>query len=82
MPHPPITALTVRAIRATPVEVPPNFVLGTSVGSFRQVPLLLIDLETKEGYRPQLLVLLFARGRAGDHEACSARSSMSSRMPR
>jgi hypothetical protein len=39
--------LTVRAIRATPVEVPPNFVLGTSRGAFRQVPLLLIDLETR-----------------------------------
>jgi mandelate racemase len=42
-------ALTVRAIRATPVEVPLNFVLGTSQGVFRQAPLLLIDLETEEG---------------------------------
>jgi mandelate racemase len=41
--------LTVRAVRSTPVEVPPNFVLGTSMGAFRQVPLLLIDLETEEG---------------------------------
>ncbi len=41
--------LTVRAVRSTPVEVPPNFVLGTSMGAFLQVPLLLIDLETEEG---------------------------------
>jgi mandelate racemase len=41
--------LTVRAVRSTPVQVPPNFVLGTSMGAFRQVPLLLIDLETEEG---------------------------------
>jgi mandelate racemase len=41
--------LTVRAVRTTPVEVPPNFVLGTSMGAFRQVPLLLIDVETEEG---------------------------------
>jgi mandelate racemase len=41
--------LTVRAIRATAVEVPPNFILGTSRGAFRSVPLLLVDLETEEG---------------------------------
>lgn len=41
--------LNVRAIRATPVEVPLNFVLGTSQGALRQVPLLLVDLETEEG---------------------------------
>jgi mandelate racemase len=50
MPKPsPKPALTVRAIRATPVEVPLNFVLGTSQGALREVPLLLIDLETEEG---------------------------------
>jgi mandelate racemase len=41
--------LTVRAIRATPVEVPLNFVLGTSQGALTRVPLLLIDLDTEEG---------------------------------
>ena len=46
---PSMPALTVRAIRATPVEVPLNFVLGTSQGAVRQAPLLLIDLETEEG---------------------------------
>ncbi|MBI1203672.1 MAG: mandelate racemase [Rhodopseudomonas sp.] len=41
-------ALTVRAIKATPVEVPLNFVLGTSQQALRRVPLLLIDIETEE----------------------------------
>jgi mandelate racemase len=47
--QPALPQLTVRAVRATPVEVPLNFVLGTSVGAFRRAPLLLIDLETEEG---------------------------------
>jgi mandelate racemase len=42
-------ALTVRAVRATPVEVPMTYVLGTSAGAVRKAPLLLIDLETEEG---------------------------------
>jgi mandelate racemase len=46
---PSLPALTVRSIRGTAVVVPPNFVLGTSQGAFRQVPLLLIDLKTEEG---------------------------------
>jgi mandelate racemase len=41
--------LTVRAIRSTPVEVPLNFVLGTSRGSLSRASLLLVDLETEEG---------------------------------
>jgi mandelate racemase len=41
--------LTVRAIRAVPVEVPLNFVLGTSADALRHAPLLLVDLETEEG---------------------------------
>ena len=62
MPHQPsIAVLTVRAIRATPVEVPPNFVLGTSVGAFRQVPLLLIDLETKEGVTGRSYLFCYLR---------------------
>ncbi|MGH6665500.1 MAG: enolase C-terminal domain-like protein [Pseudolabrys sp.] len=47
--QPSIPDLTVRAIRATPVEVPLNFVLGTSADVVRNAPLLLIDLETEEG---------------------------------
>ena len=53
--------LTVRALRATPVEVPPNFVLGTSMGAFRQVPLLLIDLETEEGVTGRSYVFCYFR---------------------
>ena len=41
--------LTIRAIRATPVSVPLNFVLGTSAAAVREAPLLLVDLETNEG---------------------------------
>lgn len=41
--------LTVRAIRATPVEVPLTYVLGTSAGAVRKAPLLLVNLETEEG---------------------------------
>jgi mandelate racemase len=41
--------LRVRALRATPVEVPLNFVLGTSAVAVRKAPLLLVDLETEEG---------------------------------
>ncbi len=47
--QPAFPALSVRAVRATPVEVPLTFVLGTSQGALRQVPLLLIDLETEQG---------------------------------
>ena len=41
--------LTVRAIRATPVSVPLNFVLGTSAAAVHEAPLLLVDLDTDEG---------------------------------
>jgi mandelate racemase len=44
-----VPALTVRAVRATPVKVPLNFVLGTSQEIIRQVNLVLIDVETEEG---------------------------------
>jgi len=41
--------LTVRGIRARAVEVPMKLPLGTSAGTIRSAPLLLIDLETEEG---------------------------------
>lgn len=41
--------LTIRALRGTPVEVPLNFVLGTSAVAVRKAPLLLVDLEAEEG---------------------------------
>ena len=63
--QPSMPALTVRAIRATPVEVPLNFVLGTSRGAFRQVPLLLIDLETEQGVTGRSYVFCYLRAAAG-----------------
>ncbi len=41
--------LTVRSIKATGVEVPMNYVLGTSATAVRAAPLLLIDVETEQG---------------------------------
>ncbi len=41
--------LTLRAIRARGVEVPLKLPLGTSAGTLRSAPLLLIDIETEEG---------------------------------
>ena len=46
---PPLPPLAIRAIRARSTEVPLTFVLGTSKAALRQVPLVLIDLETEEG---------------------------------
>ena len=62
--QPTIPRLTVRSVRATPVEVPPNFVLGTSVGAFRQVPLLLIDLDTEEGVTGRTYLFCYLRAAA------------------
>jgi mandelate racemase len=57
-------SLTVRAIRATPVEVPLNFVLGTSAVAIRQAPLLLIDMETEEGVTGRTYVFCYLRAAA------------------
>ena len=62
--QPPMPSLTVRAIRATPVEVPLNFVLGTSQGAFRQAPLLLFDLETEEGITGRAYLFCYLRAAA------------------
>ncbi|HXZ21746.1 MAG TPA: enolase C-terminal domain-like protein [Pseudolabrys sp.] len=65
MPNLPQTSpLTVRAVRATPVEVPLNFVLGTSADAFRAAPLLLIDLETEEGVTGRSYVFCYLRAAA------------------
>jgi mandelate racemase len=65
MPDPPsMPALTVRAIRATPVEVPLNFVLGTSQGALRQVPLLLVDVETEQGVTGRTWLFCYVRAAA------------------
>ena len=47
--EPQVPNLTVRGIRAVPVEVPLNFVLGTSATAVRRAPLVLVDVETDEG---------------------------------
>ncbi len=57
-------SLTVRAVHATPVEVPLNFVLGTSATAIRQAPLLLIDLETEEGVTGRTYVFCYLRAAA------------------
>lgn len=41
--------LTIHSIRAIPVSVPMTYTLGTSAGTVRDAPLLLVDLETQEG---------------------------------
>jgi mandelate racemase len=59
--QPEMPALTVRAITAIPVEVPLNFVLGTSQQALRQVPLLLIDVETEEGVTGRSYLFCYLR---------------------
>jgi mandelate racemase len=61
---PALPRLTVRAIRARPVEVPPNFILSTTMGAFRQVPLLLIDVETDEGVTGRAYLFCYMRAAA------------------
>ncbi len=62
--QPSMHPLTVRSIRATPVEVPLNFVLGTSADVVRQAPLLLIDLETEEGVTGRSYLFCYLRAAA------------------
>jgi mandelate racemase len=56
-----LPTLVLRAIRPTPVEVPLNFVLGTSQGTLRQVPLLLVDVETEEGVTGRTWLFCYMR---------------------
>jgi mandelate racemase len=62
--QPSMPALTVRALKATPVEVPLNFVLGTSADVVRRAPLLLIDLETEEGITGRAYLFCYLRAAA------------------
>jgi len=59
-----VSALTIRALRATAVEVPMKHVLGTSAASVRAAPLLLIDLETEEGITGHGYLFCYLRGAA------------------
>lgn len=61
---PNLPLLTVRAIEATPVEVPLNFVLGTSAQAVRAAPLLLIDLQTEEGVTGRGYLFCYLRAAA------------------
>ena len=61
---PAMPALTVRAVRATPVEVPLKFVLGTSQGTLRQVPLLLVDVATEEGVTGRAWLFCYVKAAA------------------
>jgi mandelate racemase len=56
--------LTLRAIRATAVEVPMAHVLGTSQASVRSAPLLLLDVETEEGITGRAYVFCYVRAAA------------------
>jgi mandelate racemase len=53
--------LTLRAIRATGVEVPMARPLGTSAQTMRTAPLLLIDLETEEGVTGHAYLFCYLR---------------------
>jgi len=59
-----IPSLAVRAVRGTPVEVPLNFILGTSADAIRVAPLLLIDVETEEGVTGRSYVFCYLRAAA------------------
>src|SRR5262252_8260086 len=62
MPNPPkMPPLTVRASRSVPVEVPLNFVLGTSADAIRAAPLLLVDVETEEGVTGRSYLFCYLR---------------------
>ncbi len=61
MSEPSLPALTVAAVRAKPVVVPPNFILGTSMGAFREVPLLLVDVDTEEGITGRAYLFCYLR---------------------
>lgn len=56
--------LTIRALSATPVEVPMSFPLGTSAATLRTAPLLLIDLQTEEGITGRAYLFCYVRAAA------------------
>ena len=62
--QPSLPSLTIRAVRAMPVEVPLNFVLGTSQDTLRAVPLLLVDVETEEGVTGRAWLFCYVRAAA------------------
>lgn len=51
--------LTVKEVRTSAVEVPMTYPLGTSAGTVRRAPLLLVDLETEEGITGRTYVFCY-----------------------
>ncbi len=58
------SALTIRGVSAPVVEVPMSFPLGTSAGTVRAAPLLLVDLETEEGVTGRTYLFCYRRSGA------------------
>jgi mandelate racemase len=56
--------LTLRALKATGVEVPMTYALGTSRATITQAPLLLIDLETEQGVTGHAYLFCYLRDAA------------------
>ena len=56
--------LTVRDVRAVPVEVPMTHALGTSRGAITRAPLLLIDVDTEEGITGRSYLFCYLRASA------------------
>lgn len=59
-----VPVLTIRAVKAVGVEVPMNYVLGTSRTAVAAAPLLLIDLETEEGVTGHSYLFCYLRAAA------------------
>jgi mandelate racemase len=58
------SAPTIRGVSTTVVEVPMKFPLGTSAGTVRAAPLLLVDLETEEGVTGRTYLFCYRRSGA------------------
>lgn len=56
--------LTIRSVRATPLEVPMRIPLGTSAATIQAAPLLLIDVETEEGVTGRTYLFCYRRSGA------------------
>src|SRR5215475_11247753 len=56
--------LTVEGLRAVAVEVPMTYALGTSRGAITAAPLLLIDVETREGVTGRSYLFCYVRDAA------------------
>ena len=57
----PVPPLTIRAVETFAVEVPMTYPLGTSAGTVRSAPLLLVDLTTEEGITGRTYLFCYRR---------------------